>query len=133
MKVVDAMIIVILRMHVVKLSSSLLSRLSFFRHDVWRYIAEPAMSTLKANLFEEVKLKDALSILNSRQLGFSQIRLLPKTSSVRPIMNLRRRAPSNRDKNKLGPSINSILGPVHSMFTAEKVRDIAVLLEFITD
>ena len=97
-------------------------RLFFFRHDVWRNVAEPAMAAFKANMFEEVKLNDATRILDSRRLGFSQIRLLPKGAAMRPIMNLRRRALARGDKRILGPSINSILGPVHTVLKLEKVR-----------
>jgi telomerase reverse transcriptase len=79
------------------------------------------MTTLKLKMFEEVKLDDALRILESRQLGFSQIRMLPKLSGMRPIMNLRRRAIRQQNKNVLGPSINSVLGPVYSMLKLEKV------------
>ena len=97
-------------------------RLFFFRHDVWRHVAEPAMASLKTRMFEEVRLKDALSILQSRQLGFSQVRLLPKAASVRPIINLRRRAVILRDKKTLGPSINTILSPLQAVLNREKVR-----------
>ncbi len=95
-------------------------RVLFFRHDVWRYVAEPAMAALKTKMFEEVKMEDALRILDSRQLGFSQVRLLPKASAMRPIMNLRRRAIGKGDQRMLGPSINTILSPVHAMLNLEK-------------
>lgn len=95
-------------------------RLFFFRQDVWRTIAEPAMAELKAKMFEEVKLEDALGILDSRRLGYSQVRLLPKQTSVRPIMNLRRRTITTKDKKMLGQSINSILGPIANMLKLEK-------------
>ena len=97
-------------------------RLFFFRHDVWRYIAEPAMAVLKTKMFEEVKTEDAFRILQSRRLGYSQVRLLPKQEKMRPIMNLRRRTALQRDKKILGPSINTILGPVSSVLKLEKVR-----------
>lgn len=103
-------------------------RLFYFRHDIWRYVAEPAMAALKAKIFEEVKLEEALQILNSRQLGFSQVRLLPKDTTMRPITNLRRRTVPIGNTKILGPSINAILGPVHTVLTAEKVRD--PLLQF---
>ncbi|SPO00927.1 related to telomerase reverse transcriptase [Cephalotrichum gorgonifer] len=103
-------------------SSKYKYRLLYFRHDIWRCIAEPATTTLKANLLEEVKLKDALLILESRKLGTSHLRLLPKDSTLRPIMNLRRRAVLRGNQKTLGPSINSILGPVYSMLTLEKDR-----------
>ncbi|KAJ4326584.1 Telomerase reverse transcriptase [Fusarium piperis] len=44
----------------------------YFRHEVWKHIAEPAMADLKADMFEEVRLDEALAALQSRRLGFSQ-------------------------------------------------------------
>ncbi|KAF7541210.1 hypothetical protein G7Z17_g12014 [Cylindrodendrum hubeiense] len=78
------------------------------------------MVKLKESMFEEVKLDDALRILQSRRLGFSQIRLLPKGDKLRPITNLRRRALTRGATKVLGPSINSILGPVHTLLKLEK-------------
>lgn len=98
-------------------------RLYFFRHDVWKSITEPAMAGLKTKMFEEVKVDDATRILESRRLGYSQIRLLPKQTSVRPITNLRRRAVNAKDKRILGQSINTILGPVYDMLRLEKIFD----------
>ena len=96
-------------------------RLFFFRHDVWRSFAEPAIASLKLTMFEEIKLDQAQKILESRTLGFSQVRLLPKQTGVRPIMNLRRR-PVMKGSNFLGRSINSVLAPVYNALTFEKVR-----------
>lgn len=79
------------------------------------------MAELKGKMFVEVKRDDALEILNSRRLGYSQVRLLPKQTSVRPIMNLRRRMISSKDKKVLGYSINSILSPVYNMLKLETV------------
>jgi telomerase reverse transcriptase len=78
------------------------------------------MAALRTTMFEEVKLDDALAILDSRRLGFSQVRLLPKGLNMRPIMNLRRRTLLKGNKKLLGPSINTILGPVGSMLKLEK-------------
>lgn len=99
-------------------------RIFYFRHDVWRCIAEPATAALKANLLEEVNLKDALRILDSRKLGTSHLRLLPKGLTLRPIMNLKRRAPLRGNQKVLGPSINSILAPMHSVFNLEKASNL---------
>lgn len=95
-------------------------KLFFFRHDIWRQIAEPAMATLKAGMFEEVRLSDALRILGSRKLGYSQVRLLPKGDTMRPIMNLRRRTVLQGNNRLLGPSINTVLGPVSEVLKLEK-------------
>lgn len=79
------------------------------------------MAELKAEMFEEVNPDEALGILDSRCLGYSLVRLLPKQNTVRPIMNLRRRMVIRKDKKTLGQSINSILGPVYNMLRLEKV------------
>lgn len=79
------------------------------------------MAELKVKLFEEVKLDEALKKLDSRRLGYSQIRLLPKQASVRPITNLRRRMLITKDKKILGQSINSIMGPAYNMLKLETV------------
>ena len=96
-------------------------RLVFFRHDVWKHIAEPAMASLKAKMFEDVKLSDALRVLQARRLGFSQVRLLPKVNTMRPIMNLRKRSATVRGRQVLGPSINTILGPTYQVLKLETV------------
>lgn len=95
-------------------------RVFYFRHDIWRRIAEPAFAELKINMFQEVKLSEANDILDSRRLGFSQLRLLPKGKKLRPIMNLRRRQMSRKESKILSPSINSVLGPVHTVLRFEK-------------
>ncbi|KND89489.1 Telomerase reverse transcriptase [Tolypocladium ophioglossoides CBS 100239] len=92
----------------------------YFRHDVWRLIAEPGMAELKKNMLEEVKPYEAHRLLDSRQLGFSQVRLLPKDSKLRPIMNLKRRQLRRASSRVLGPSINSVLKPVHTVLAFEK-------------
>lgn len=93
----------------------------YFRHDVWRRIAEPALSILKKDMFQDIRPKEATDILDSRRLGFSQLRLLPKGQKLRPIMNLRRRQIGRNGCRALNPSINSVLGPVHTALKFEKV------------
>ncbi|OHE97841.1 telomerase reverse transcriptase [Colletotrichum orchidophilum] len=116
----DSLLIPLLRSNFyITESSSHRYRLFFFRHDVWRYVAEPAMATLRTNMFEEMKLDEATRVLDSRRLGFSRIRLLPKGKGMRPITNLRRRTEIRGRSTILGPSINSVLGPVHSMLKLE--------------
>jgi len=118
----DSVLIPLIRanFHVTE-SNSHRYRLFFFRHDVWRTIAEPALASLKLSMFEEIKSDRAQKILASRSLGFSQIRLLPKETGVRPIMNLRRRTLRKGYKNLLGSSINSVLAPVYNALTYERV------------
>ncbi|KAG7118581.1 Telomerase reverse transcriptase like protein [Verticillium longisporum] len=122
--VFDSLLIPLLRSNFYVTESSVHRyKLFFFRHDIWRYVAEPAMAELKVTMFEEVKLDHARRILENRKLGFSQVRLLPKQISMRPITNLRRRAAPIGNKKMLGLSINSILGPVYSALKLEKELD----------
>ncbi|WQF78234.1 hypothetical protein CDEST_03248 [Colletotrichum destructivum] len=122
--VFDSLLIPLLRSNFyITESSSHRYRLFYFRHDIWRYVAEPAMTTLRTTMFEEVKLDQATRVLDSRRLGFSRIRLLPKGKTMRPITNLRRRTVAKGKGTILGPSINSVLGPVHSMLRLETERN----------
>ncbi|RKF55197.1 Telomerase reverse transcriptase [Erysiphe neolycopersici] len=101
-------------------SSNHRNRLFYFRHDIWKLATEAALSSLKSNLFEEVEMKQVKGLLDSRALGYSQLRLLPKGTTVRPIMNLRRKMSNKGYKGALGRSINTILTPVHNILTLEK-------------
>ncbi|KAI1000221.1 hypothetical protein K3495_g7977 [Podosphaera aphanis] len=92
-------------------------RVFYFRHDVWRSITEPALISLKSNQFEELPIKKAKKLLDSCAIGSGKVRLLPKETGVRPIMNLRKRTWKN---GSLGRSINSILAPIHNVLTLEK-------------
>lgn len=98
------------------------NRIFFFRHDVWRSLTEPALAALKHSMFENLETNDAQRAIRRRRLGYSQIRLLPKTVGLRPIMNLRRRVVTISNGRKVfGPSINTILNPVFNMLSYEKV------------
>lgn len=93
----------------------------YFRHDVWRMVSERAMGAIKDGMLEELKVGDVQRSIDSRRLGFSQIRLLPKGTALRPIMNLRRRYPTKQNKKVLGPSINAVLTPIYNVLKLEKV------------
>jgi len=97
-------------------------RIFFFRHDVWRSLMEPAMAGLRGKMLEEVSLVEAHKILDSRKLGFGHIRLLPKGTQMRPIANLRKRIPIRGNPKELGPGVNKILAPAHTVLQLEKVR-----------
>ena len=74
-------------------------------------------------MFEEIRTVKARKVLDTRVLGFSQIRLLPKANGLRPIMNLRRRVIKLQNgKAVLGRSINSVMAPVFNMLCFEKSR-----------
>lgn len=118
----DSFIIPLIRFnfHVTE-SNAHRNRLFYFRHDVWRSISEPALARMRTSMFEEIKLEEARRILDRRPLGFSQVRLLPKETGLRPIMNLRRRVMKTAyGRMILGRSINSVISPVYSMLSYEK-------------
>ena len=122
--VFDSILIPLIRFnfHVTE-SSTHQNRLFFFRHDVWRLITEPALKELRHNVFMEVPALEANRLLESRLLGFSQVRLLPKASGLRPIMNLKRRVQRVQcGRTILGKSINSVLKPSLSILKYEKDR-----------
>ncbi|KAL1981064.1 hypothetical protein VTN96DRAFT_3129 [Rasamsonia emersonii] len=105
------------------------NRLFYFRHDVWRQLTEKPLADIKSSLFEEIKRDKAHRILARRSLGYSPLRLLPKASGARPIINLRRRVMKTSagsfqgcKKAFLGPSINSLVTPVFNMLSYEKTR-----------
>lgn len=98
------------------------NRLFYFRHDVWKMLAEPTLSNLRLNVYEEMATERAMKLLSVRPLGFSKIRLLPKQKGVRLITNLKRRPQVVRNGTTfLGRSINSVMNPVFNILTFEKV------------
>ena len=85
-------------------------------------LTEPALSTLRLKMFEEMPTERTNRLLAARPLGFSKIRLLPKTQGIRMIMNLKRRQQVMRyGTMTLGKSINTIMTPVFNAITYEKV------------
>ncbi|KAG8525371.1 uncharacterized protein KY384_009015 [Bacidia gigantensis] len=99
------------------------NRLFYFRHDIWRMITEPKLNNLKLSMYEEVPMAKAKRMLDGRKLGYNQIRLLPKDTSLRLLNNLKRRtAKSHNGKTILGQSVNSVLKPVFSVLDLEKSR-----------
>ncbi|EEH04418.1 telomerase reverse transcriptase [Histoplasma capsulatum G186AR] len=106
------------------------NRLFYFRHDIWRRLTEPTIVQLKRSTFEEVKKETAEQILSSRNLGYSLLRLLPKSSGARPIVNLRRR-PVRKcgwgGFSELGPSINSLMTPAFNVLNYEKMQRLGLL------
>jgi len=97
------------------------NQLFFFRHDVWKLMYEPALTSLKDNMFEKCSADAVKKMLSTRALGVSQVRLLPKEQGMRPIINLRRRVQKlQHGQVVLGKSINSVLAPVFSVLNYER-------------
>lgn len=92
----------------------------YFRQDIWKAIATPAIANLRDNMLEDFDLNRMESAMASRQLGCASIRLLPKGNKLRPITNLKRREMSSGKARTLQRSINSILKPAHTMLQLER-------------
>ncbi|KAJ5325627.1 Telomere reverse transcriptase [Penicillium brevicompactum] len=102
------------------------NRLFYFRHDVWQQLIEQPFGKLKATMFEELEPERAKRVLARKSLGYGALRLLPKSTGIRPILNLRKRVPkeSTWGKNQtfLAPSINTSITPIYNMLTYERLR-----------
>ncbi|CBQ68186.1 conserved hypothetical protein [Sporisorium reilianum SRZ2] len=124
------------------------NKVLYFRQDDWHVLSRPVLGQLKETLFEPLTRAEALSMMSLRKLGYSHVRLLPKETGVRPIVNLRRRSTkqvhgdqqasqdakgkgkrtggaSAKQRNEslmLGQSINYILQSVFHILTYEKAR-----------
>lgn len=131
------------------------NRVLYFRQDDWHVLSRPVLGQLKETLFEPLTRAEALAMMSSRKLGYSHVRLLPKETGVRPIVNLRRRstkqvhnakkidqeegkskskraraaavptAKQRKESLMLGQSINYILQSVFHVLTYEKSRMLA--------
>lgn len=76
-------------------------------------------------MFEEIDAKRAERKLATRSLGCGSLRLLPKSTGIRPILNLRRRAVKQmtlygKQQTYLAKSINSTLTPIYNMLNYER-------------
>ncbi|KAJ5358817.1 uncharacterized protein N7496_011230 [Penicillium cataractarum] len=102
------------------------NRLFYFRHDVWRSLTEQPMADLKANTFEQLSPAKAHVMLGKRSLGLGALRLLPKSTGLRPILNLKKRflmkSQWGNNKTYLGASVNSNLAPIYNMLSYERER-----------
>lgn len=97
------------------------NQLLFFRHDVWKELSEPALTSLRLEMFEECSTSHTQRSMAQRALGVSKVRLLPKEQGMRPIINLRRRIQRQQNRGVvLGRSINSVLTPAFSILNLEK-------------
>ncbi|SCV70113.1 BQ2448_1507 [Microbotryum intermedium] len=96
----------------------------YFRHDDWSSICAPSLSSIRHTMFHSVPDEKAHALLADRQLGFSFVRLLPKATGFRPIVNLARKplitGPFGR--KELGKTINKVLQASFDVLTFEKNR-----------
>lgn len=82
-------------------------RVLYFRQDLWERVSAPAIAQLRTQLFEPVPEAAGAPV--------AQIRLLPKDTAVRPIVNLRRRTSD-------GISVNAQLQTAFDVLALEAAR-----------
>ncbi|KAL5526463.1 EST2 [Sanghuangporus sanghuang] len=102
-------------------SSAYRNRVLYFRQDDWDVLCRPLLDRLAATTFERIHQHEAEELLQQRKLGYSFVRLLPKESGVRPIVNLRRKRKSASDSPfDQGQSINQILSAAFQILGYEQ-------------
>lgn len=136
-------------------SAAFRQQVLYFRQDDWATLCRPLVEQLTKGTFEKLDAvrstqtsvylyinvsiqDDARTILCQRKLGFSFVRLLPKETGVRPIVNLRRkfsqrqvcsvlcvlielRLTCNQSDGSPALSINQVLQAAFQILTYEKV------------
>ena len=123
----DSILIPLIRSHFyVTESQTHRNRLFYFRHDMWQQLTQQPFGDLKATMFEELEPDQAQRVLARRSLGFGALRLLPKSTGLRPILNLRKRALKqlswgNR-RTYLAASINTSITPIYNMLTLSLIH-----------
>ncbi|KAF4597579.1 hypothetical protein EYR40_008041 [Pleurotus pulmonarius] len=102
-------------------SSAFRNKTLYFRQDDWETLCAPLLEKLTLTTFKQIPDEDAEELLRQRKLGFAFVRLLPKDTGVRPIVNLRRKV-QNQVGTFSGPekSINQILQAAFYILSYEK-------------
>ncbi|KAG9125666.1 hypothetical protein FRC07_006702 [Ceratobasidium sp. 392] len=112
-------------------TSALQHQLLYFRHDDWHTLCIPLLAKLSGETFERI---DPSELDPSRRLGVSHVRLLPKETGVRPIVNLGRKArvkqvkiPGTRQNTSpkdesLRSSVNQVLNAAFNILNYEKTQ-----------
>ncbi|GJE88721.1 telomerase reverse transcriptase [Phanerochaete sordida] len=114
----DGFLLPLLRAHFyVTESGAFRNRVLYFRHDDWETLCRPLVERLCGETFQKLSQHDAEEILRRRKLGFSFVRLLPKETGVRPIVNLRRKKTGT---GQYAQSINQILKAAFLVLQYEK-------------
>ncbi|KAG6908673.1 hypothetical protein DXG01_003687 [Tephrocybe rancida] len=100
-------------------TSAFRNRVLYFRHDDWAAMCAPLIERLSCGTFLKMTDTEANEVLRQRRLGFSFVRLLPKETGVRPIVNLAHRKSTQKNGQK-GLSINQVLQAAFQILTYEK-------------
>ncbi|TCD64911.1 hypothetical protein EIP91_003447 [Steccherinum ochraceum] len=102
-------------------SSAFRNKVLYFRQDDWATLCAPLIAKLSGDTFQKITQGTASEIMRQRTLGFSFVRLLPKETGVRPIVNLRRKKVATKYSNGQPQlSINQILQAAFQVLTYEK-------------
>ena len=124
-------------------SSAFKNKVLYFRQDDWDVLCAPLIERLTSVTFS--KLEEVLSypmftcrmftsafkyeaeeLLRQRKLGFSFVRLLPKGTGVRPIVNLRRKRAEVNVSQITWPCIQNLRQCTLPQFTGENERAPAI-------
>ncbi|WVF68547.1 hypothetical protein IAT40_003315 [Kwoniella sp. CBS 6097] len=100
----------------------------YYLHEDWQKATRPHMDELQGKLLTELDRNQAL-FARRGELGVSAVRLIPKPTGFRPIVNLGRKIKrpnllgiSTTGHNKVAMTANQILKGVHQVLTIEKDR-----------
>ena len=107
------------------------NRVFYFRQPLWKQLQLLGEATWRSKLYVAVNEHEASQLLRAGTLGFSYLRMLPKPTSMRFIVNMSRRPPkheaqtagaANMTSMQSGLSINQQLANLFQILTFEKCR-----------
>ena len=98
------------------------NRIFYFRKPLWQKMQSVAMAELTTTMYTPLDTAAAAAALKDSKLGFSYLRMVPKATGMRAIVNMSRRQASNeRSAPKL--SINQKLANLFHVLRFEKDRE----------
>lgn len=99
-------------------------QLFYFRHDVWLQLSRPAMRSLISSTFVRVPRRSDKQSSTGQLLAGGRVRLLPKSTGLRPLVNLGRPVLTRiNGRNVLGKSVNNTLRPAFDVLNYEKFQN----------
>lgn len=98
----------------------------YFKHSIWKRIHLLGLKDLQSSLLRPLK---SSVIAQKKRLGYSKLRLVPKATGLRPILNLSYcpSLRSNQARVKSSPSINRMLDPLFQVLKFELSRRPGIL------
>ena len=96
----------------------------FYRKPVWKDIHQFGLKTFSSKFFKALTSKEAEKLLVEKScLGYSLLRFLPKSSTVRPITNMRHYLPQKDVNGQKQQSVNRKLKNLFEVLKFEKERN----------